>query len=183
MEWDILVDGYNVIKNNLMFRSLEYKNFAEARNLLIRQLKNRYRSTCHRVIVVFDGNGADEQVSHDDHIRIVYSRYGETADSVSVRLVTEARQAGRRVEMYSDDGEIRASVIEQKGGVQTTRQLMAQFNAAPRDVAQRSSHRQAMRRLYGLDPAYKAEDEQDNTPRQTGRRRKGKAQRHRRHKH
>jgi predicted RNA-binding protein with PIN domain len=183
MEWDILVDGYNVIKNNLMFRSLEYRNLAEARNLLIRQLKNRYRSTCHRVIVVFDGNGADEQVSHDDHIRIVYTRYGETADSVIVRLVAEARQAGRHVEMYSDDGEIRASVIEQKGSVQTTRQLMTQLNAAPRDVAQRSSHRQAMRRLYGLDPAYKDEDEQNDMPHQSRRRRKGKARHHRHHKH
>ena len=178
MEWDILVDGYNVIKNNLMFRSLEHKNLAEARNLLIRQLKNRYRHTDHRVIVVFDGNGASEQVSHDEHIRIVYSRYGETADSVIARLVAEARKAGRQVEMYSDDGEVRANVLKQEGSVHTTRQLMTRLNAAPHDIAQRAFHRQTMRRLYGIDPAYKPDDEQDDMPRH---RRKGKSSRRQHH--
>jgi len=182
MEWDILVDGYNVIKNNPMFRSLEHQNLAEARHLLIRQLKNRYRHSCHSVIVVFDGDGASEQVSHDDHIRIVYSRYGETADSVIVRLVAEARKAGRHVKMYSDDGEVRTSVVEQQGGVYTTKQLITQLNAAPRDVAQRSSHRQAMRRLYGIDPAYKPDDEQDDIPHHTRRRRKGRSSRLHHHK-
>src|SRR5450631_4151634 len=100
---DILVDGYNVIKNNLMFRTLETKSLAEARLLLIRQLQNRYRHTTYRVIVVFDGDGKHEQVSHEEHIRIIYSRYGETADSVIKRLSAEARSAGRLVQMYSDD--------------------------------------------------------------------------------
>lgn len=178
MEWDIVVDGYNVIKNNLMFRALEQNNLAQARDLLVRQLKNRYRHTSHRVTVVFDGSEAKEQVSHDDHIRIIYSRHGETADSVIVRLVAEARKAGRQVKMYSDDEEVRANVAAQKGGVQTTTQLTAQLNAAPRDVAQRSFHRQAMRRLYGIDPSYKPDDERDPPPRHTQRRRKGKSSRH-----
>ena len=183
MEWDILVDGYNVIKNNEMFRPLERKHLAEARNLLIRQLKNRYRHTCHQVIVVFDGDRASEQVSYDDHIRIIYSQHGETADSVIVRLAAEARKTGRHVKMFSDDGEVRANVVEQQGDVHTTRQLIAQFNAAPRDVAQRSSHRQAMRRLHGIDPAYKPDDEQDDMPHHAHRRRKGKSSRHHHYKY
>src|SRR6185312_10087694 len=159
MNSDLLVDGYNVIKNNLMFRSLEIKNPAEARKLLIQQLKSRYRHTTYQVVVIFDGDHTREQVSHDDHVRIIFSRQGETADSVIIRLMAEARKLGRKVEMYSDDEEIRSSVAEQGGSIHTTRQLTTHLNAAPRDVAQRSYHRQAMRRIYGIDPSYKPDDD------------------------
>jgi predicted RNA-binding protein with PIN domain len=156
---DILVDGYNVIKNNLMFRAMELKSLAESRNLLIRQLQNRYRHTIHRVIVVFDGAGRHEQVGHEEHIRIIYSRDGDTADSVIKRLSAEARAVGRPVEMYSDDEDVRQTVVEQGGKIQTTSHLMKQVHAAPRDVAIRSQHRIQARRIYGIDTPYKLEDE------------------------
>jgi predicted RNA-binding protein with PIN domain len=164
---DILVDGYNVIKNNLMFRAMETKSLAEARMLLIRQLQNRYRHTMQRVIVVFDGDDKHEQVSHDQHIRIIYSRYGETADSVIKRLSAEARSAGRSVEMYSDDEDVRQTVAEQGGKIQTTGHLIKQVQAPSRDVALRSQHRRQMRRIYGIDTPYKLEDEvePENSPR------------------
>jgi predicted RNA-binding protein with PIN domain len=177
MGCEVLVDGYNVIKNNLMFRSLQTRSLAEARNVLIRQLKNRYRHAFQRVTVVFDGDGAYEQVSHDEHIRIIFSRHGETADSVIIRLASEARMAGREVEMYSDDGEIQQSVATKGGTVCTTGQLVTRLNAAPRDVASRSMHRQAMRRLYGIDPSYKPDDERE-PPRPHGKK-KRKSSRHR----
>ncbi len=159
MGLEILVDGYNVIKNNMMFQMVEVKSLAESRMLLIRQLKNRYRQTTHRVIVVFDGNSRQEQVSHDEHIRIIYSRYGETADSVIVRLAAEAQDNGQQVILYSDDVEVKENVLERGGQTQTTRTLTAHLNEAPRDIALRSQHRQAMRRAYGIDPAYKPDDE------------------------
>jgi uncharacterized protein len=156
---DILVDGYNVIKNNFMFRSLEMRSLADARLLLIRQLQNRYRHTAHRVIVVFDGDGKQEQIRHEDHIRIIYSCYGETADSVIKRLSAEARSAGRQVQMYSDDEDIRQTVSEHGGTVQTTSHLVKQVQAAPRDMTLLSQHRQKMRRIYGIDTPYKLADE------------------------
>jgi predicted RNA-binding protein with PIN domain len=161
---NILVDGYNVIKNNLMFRAMETKSLAESRNLLIRQLQNRYRHTIHRVIVVFDGDGKREQVCHEEHILIIYSLAGETAGSVLKRLSAEARAVGRPVEMYSDDEDVRQTVVEQGGTIQTTGHLMKQVHAAPRDVAIRSQHRIQMRRIYGIDTPYKLEDELEGTP-------------------
>ena len=101
MGHEILVDGYNIIRNNEMFRFMEIQHRAEARTLLIKQLHNRYRHQTCRVTVVFDGNGAKEQMSHEDHIRIIYSRYGETADRVIARLAAEAKAAGHQVEMYN----------------------------------------------------------------------------------
>jgi predicted RNA-binding protein with PIN domain len=158
---DILVDGYNVIKQSASFRAVEAKSLAAAREVLISQLVNRYRHMPHQVIVVFDGSGANEQVSHDRCVRIIYSRYGETADSVIACLAAEARVAGREVEMYSDDSEVRRAVAQQGGEVHNTGQLTSQFNAAPRDVARRARHRQAMRRKYQLDPVRDPDDERE----------------------
>ena len=156
---DILVDGYNILKNEPSFKEAETRNLASARHLLITQLVNRYRHTPHQVIVVFDGDGTTEQVSYDRRIRIIFSRQGETADSVIARLAAEARDAGREVEMYSNDLAVQRAVAEQGGGVCTTGQLASQLNAAPRDVAKRAKHRMAMRRKYGLDPVYDADEE------------------------
>src|SRR5262249_54672290 len=148
MGCDILVDGYNVIKNNLMFQVLETKNLGIARSVLVKQLKNRYRQTPFRVIVVFDGNDTQEQVYHDDHIRIIFSRQGETADRVIARLAAEARAHGREILVYSDDLEVQQSVVEQGGKKHTTHNLTKDLNAAPQDVEARVRHRQAMRHAY-----------------------------------
>ncbi|TMB82418.1 MAG: NYN domain-containing protein [Chloroflexi bacterium] len=126
---DILVDGYNIIKNSAAFKNVEARNLAAARDALVTQLVNRYRHTPHRVLLVFDGDGASEQVSHDRRIHIIYSRHGETADNVIARLAAEARAAGREIETPS------------------------------RDVARRARHRMAIRQKYGLDPNYDPDDE------------------------
>lgn len=180
MERDVLVDGYNVIKNNLMFQTLVGKNFAYARELLIRQLKNRYRFVTSQVIVVFDGDDIREQTSHDEHVRIIFSRRGETADSVIKRLTIEARKHGRDVELYSDDQEVRLSVTERGGGSKSTGQLTKKLTAASQDVAYRSLYRQEMRRVYGIDPMakYKDDDEADLYPQsQRGKKKKKKSSR------
>ncbi|GCE13592.1 NYN domain-containing protein [Tengunoibacter tsumagoiensis] len=180
MAHQILIDGYNVIKNNAMYQAVESKNIANARTILLTQLKNRYRHTPYHIIVVFDGNDKKEQISHDDHIRIIFSRYGETADSVIARIAREARQAGHTTTLYSDDGEVKESVKDQGGNAKTTHQLTTHLNAAPSDVATRSHHRQAMRRIYGIDPAYKDEEaiEASYQP-QKGKRKHRAAKRHR----
>lgn len=162
MTYEILVDGYNVIKNNTMFKYVEDKSQAEARNLLIKQLSNRYRTSTDRVIVVFDGKEAQEQTLHQDHIRIIYSRYGETADMVIVRLAEIAQREGRQVMLYSDDGEVKYNVTRHGGHALTTRGLVSHMNSASSDVAQRAEFRMAMRRMYGIDPAYKAIDHEDS---------------------
>lgn len=181
MARDILVDGYNVIKNNMMFHALEIKNLANARDLLIKQLQNRYRHTEHRVIVVFDGDGNREQVRHQDHIRVIFSQHGETADNVIVRLAALARQAGREVEMYSNDVEVCESVQQQGGTTRTTGMLTKQLTAGSHDVVARVMHRQAMRKMYGIDPMYKADDEIDVSTSPRGGKKKKKRASRRRH--
>jgi uncharacterized protein len=174
---DILVDGYNVIKRDVSFQALSAKRLAAARQLLVDQLASRYRHTPHQVIVVFDGVGVSEQSSQDRRVRIIYSRAGETADSVIARLAASARAVGREVELYSDDREVRQSVSQQGGSVGSTNQLTKHLNAAPADLARLSHHRQQARRQYGLDPAQKFELD-DYEPASSHNRKKGKKTRH-----
>lgn len=176
MGHDILVDGYNIIKNSPSFRAVESKNFAAARDALITLLVQRYRHTPHQVVVVFDGDGKDEQVHSVQRVRVIYSRYNQTADSVIARLATEAQRAGREVEMYSNDGEVQQSVAQQGGRVFTVNQLTNQFNTPSRDTAQRSQHRQTVRRQYGLDPSFDLDDDPIDRRPSSG---KKKSRRHR----
>lgn len=148
---DILVDGYNVIKRAPSFQAVRAQSLAAARAQLIALLRNRYRHTPHQVIVVFDGNETLEQTSNEQRIRIVYSRHGETADSVIARLAASAQADGRAVEIYSDDIEVQQSVTAQGGITQTTSQLEREMYKAPRDIERRTRHRVAVRRKYGLD--------------------------------
>jgi predicted RNA-binding protein with PIN domain len=168
---DILVDGYNVIKRAPSFQAVREQSLAVARAHLVALLINRYRHTPHQVTVVFDGNETLEQVSHERRIRIIYSRHDETADNVIARLAAGARAAGREVEIYSDDIEVRQSVVSQGGTVQTTAQLERQVHAAPRDIERRARYRIAMRRKYGLASNYCDEDE-DEPPRLPGKKKK-----------
>ncbi len=169
---DILVDGYNVIMNSNLLHAAGGKREL-ARETLIAQLAQRYRHTPHRVIVVFDGKGEWETVTFEKRIRIVYSRHGETADSVIARLAAEAHGAGREIEMYSNDREVQHSVVRQGGGAHTVSHLTEQLNAPPRDVAKRAHHRIIVRQKYGLDPNYDHDDE-PQPPYRKGKKRKRK---------
>ena len=174
---EILVDGYNVINRNVSFQASSTKSLASARQLLVNQLANRYRHTPHQVIVVFDGDGVSEQTLQDRRVRIIYSRAGETADSVIARLAASARAAGREVELYSDDNEVRQSVSQQGGTISSTNQLTKNLNAAPADLARLSHHRQQARRQYGIDPRQKYELDDFHSP-SSYNRKKGKKSRH-----
>jgi predicted RNA-binding protein with PIN domain len=160
MGCDILVDGYNVIKNNEPFRSAQKHSLEYARTLLVKQLNSRYRHTPYQVTVVFDGDSVHEQTLHEQRVRIVYSRRGETADCVITRLAAQAREAGREVVTVSDDLEVRHGVSG--GEVRSTGQLAHHLNAPPPDIARKFRHRQQAIRTYGLNPHLKDRDEEDS---------------------
>ncbi len=161
MAREILVDGYNVIKNSEPFRSAQKHGLSHARTLLIKQLISKYRHTPHQITVVFDGDGVHEQITHEQRVRIIFSRRGETADRVIMRLAAQARETGCEVETISNDLEVRQSVAESGGATRSTSQLTHQLNAPPPDVGRRFRHRQKTIRDYGLNPALKDRDDED----------------------
>jgi uncharacterized protein len=103
---EIIVDGYNLIGSDAgLTGNLEHK-----RNWLIQAIANYQRAKGHEITVVFDGwrSGSVTEVGENrDGVGIVYSRLGEKADSVIVRL---ARKRGSGCIVVTSDKEVRNAV-------------------------------------------------------------------------
>src|SRR5687768_1396263 len=103
---NIIIDGYNLIGSERGLRGdLEHQ-----RNWLLQRLSVYQQVRGHTVVLVFDGwkTGLIDEVSENKHgVRIVFSRQGEKADSVIVRL---ARQKGSGCVVVTSDREVRRAV-------------------------------------------------------------------------
>jgi predicted RNA-binding protein with PIN domain len=112
MATEIIVDGYNLIGSETgLGANLEHK-----RNSLVRQLANYQQVKGCRITVVFDGwrsGWMDEIQEKRSNISVIYSRQGEKADGVVVRL---ARQRGGGCVVVTSDREVR-SAVERFGAV------------------------------------------------------------------
>lgn len=100
----IVVDGYNVIRRLPELRRQEAQGLEAGRDALVRMLAAYRRARGHhRITVVFDGAahpvglGGTGRVAGID---VRYSRAGETADAVILRL---ARQGGAGALVVSSD--------------------------------------------------------------------------------
>lgn len=100
----ILVDGHNLILGQPELKKLHTQNSAAAREGLVDWLSRFQATSDSAVMVVFDGKGAERSASGGDEgeVLVMYSRSGETADSVIERIALN--QAGkRRVTVVSND--------------------------------------------------------------------------------
>jgi predicted RNA-binding protein with PIN domain len=109
---DIIIDGYNLIGSEQGLQgALEHK-----RNWLVQQLSRYQKLKQFNLIVVFDGwragsaNEASEKIAG---LSVIYSRLGEKADQVIVRI---AREKGAGAVVVSSDREIR-NAVERFGAV------------------------------------------------------------------
>lgn len=103
---DLIVDGYNLIGASDGLRG----NLEPKRNWLIHKLAAYQRRKSFNVIVVFDGwrsGQASETQQKNQGVTVVYSRIGEKADAVVIRL---ARERGSGCVVVTSDREIRHAV-------------------------------------------------------------------------
>lgn len=103
---DVIVDGYNLIgAERGLGESLEPK-----RNWLVQRLSAYRKIKQFNLTVVFDGwrSGAvEENLQIKDGVSVVYSRLGEKADAVIIRL---ARAKGSGSVVITSDREIQKAV-------------------------------------------------------------------------
>ncbi|MBI5375269.1 MAG: NYN domain-containing protein [Candidatus Schekmanbacteria bacterium] len=97
----LLIDGYNLIG---AFGSLDRDSLENLRNDIIKKLASYKKVKGSNVVVVFDGenSGADSE-SRDriSGIDLLYSRHGEKADDVIVRMAASGK--GKYVIVTSDN--------------------------------------------------------------------------------
>jgi len=101
----MIVDGYNFIFNFINPKGLDNDTLAFCRGRLISDLADYHYHNKREVVVVFDARHSDNRTrtSHYyNHIRVIYSRSGETADSVIEQLVESNRKYDRIYVVTSD---------------------------------------------------------------------------------
>ena len=158
----LVVDGYNVIFKSprylaRMDESVEGDPFEQARDLLVADVA-AYAKGRYEPVIVFDASGNVSPERPDlsrAGVRMVFSRAGESADTVIERLVTEQRMLPRAVTVVTSDRTIRATV----GGVPVTRissdVLVADVGALAVEYERANAERQTqhMRLEDRIDPA------------------------------
>ena len=108
---NILIDGYNLIRQSVSLRRFERQSLDAGRRALIAWLSDYRRRKDHRITVVFDGwesGPAQEERDYSSGISIIYSSRGEKADEVIKRLTA---QSDEEIIVVSSDREISSFAI------------------------------------------------------------------------
>lgn len=95
MSLHIIVDGYNVIRQSKQLSILDLRDIQEGRESLQDLLAGYRKIKGHRITIVFDGTNAmslDLQRQRFRGIEILFSRNGETADTVIKRMAARERE-------------------------------------------------------------------------------------------
>ncbi len=157
----VVVDGYNLIRQSARLSAKEELSLEHGRQALVERLRQYKRIRGHRITVVFDGINKlalGEEETRQKGIRIIYSRQGETADSVIKKI---CRNESQRVLVVTSDREL-AKYAETCGSVS----LDSEDFETKIEMA-----------LYGDFKEVKEEDEEEGWSPSSGTRKKGPAKR------
>ncbi len=147
----ILIDGYNVIRNMPGLAAAERASLAGGRDALLAQVTARFRHTPHQVIVVFDGDGPVETrqgIARMSRGQVVFTRRGETADATIGRLAAQGQSEGKSVVVCTNDLAVRTEIAGFGAQNASVPELGRALNAAPKHIARRFRHQQAVRKQW-----------------------------------
>jgi predicted RNA-binding protein with PIN domain len=86
----LIVDGHSIVFAWPDLRKLHQRRTVLARDALAKRLRDYQDWTGIRVVLVFDGAGDKVSAHSDPHdIQVMYSRKGQTADSIVERLAAK----------------------------------------------------------------------------------------------
>ena len=129
----LIVDGYNVIRNNKRYlvygEDFTHDAWNQARETLINDAALLANQDYEKCLVVFDGAGNDQSQGEPfakAGIEVVFSPHGVSADSVIEQRAHDAREKGFEVVVVSSDFTVQSTVFG--GGV--TRMSASAFGNA-----------------------------------------------------
>ena len=103
MPLHIIIDGYNLIRQSDAISLFDLQDIQSGREALIDALALYKKTKKHPVTVVFDGTdaiGFDRQRQRVKGVTLIFSRYGETADTVIKKMA--ASEKDRALVVSSD---------------------------------------------------------------------------------
>ena len=139
----ILIDGYNLSRNMPGSRLEDGVTLATARENLLAMVRQRFRGTPHRVVVVFDGNGEREVCEPIKGLhggRCIFTQRGMSADAAIVRLNAEAKDEGRDVVVCTDDLEVRQNTTRHGATHASVAEMTQTLNAPDKYTEKRFKH-------------------------------------------
>lgn len=95
MSIHIIIDGYNLIRQSEVLSGFERQNIQAGRDALVDMLAAYRRVKRHKITVVFDGSEAICDYPSQDRVQgisIVFSKFGEIADTVIKRMAAKERE-------------------------------------------------------------------------------------------
>jgi predicted RNA-binding protein with PIN domain len=126
----LIVDGYNLIFSDAEYARAAVGDLDGARARLVEDVAAYCRGEA-RGTVVFDGGGnpeSDGSMHHIAGVAVVFSRAGETADSVIESLARRTRERGESAIVVTSDAATQFAVMG--GGI--TRRSSVEFGAVLR---------------------------------------------------
>ena len=105
MSIHIIIDGYNLIRQSQRLSILDLQDIQLGRDTLVDMLAVYKKVKSHRITVVFDGDTAplfSQQRDRRKGISIIFSRKGESADTVIKKMARKERQAALVVSSDQD---------------------------------------------------------------------------------
>jgi hypothetical protein len=148
MALHIIVDGYNLIRQSPALLACEREGLARGREALLARLAAYRRLKPHRITVVFDGGAAPAFSPPRDRLQgiaVIYSRPGETADSVILRLAAQERE--RALVVSSDRAVMRQAAASGAAAVDSPEFEARMRLAAALDGAEPDGEAPAERRI------------------------------------
>ncbi|MDX6766131.1 MAG: NYN domain-containing protein [Candidatus Methylacidiphilales bacterium] len=128
----LLVDGHSVIFQREDLRLLHARNTRKARQQLQDELARLHDTTPWRVTLVFDGRQGTTDPVEAGKMAVIYSKEGQTADSIIERLVASAPKPQQVHVVTADHAE--ALMVESSGAaVHSPLWLEDQFRQAGED--------------------------------------------------
>lgn len=136
----LLVDGYNVIRNNARYASQEddfesASMWNKARQTLVNDAALMAHGAYEHCTVVFDGAGNAASTGEPRHVAgidVMFSPAGVSADTVIERLAHDARERGFEAVVVSSDFAIQSTVF----GAGVTRMSATGFAGAADELEQ-----------------------------------------------
>lgn len=127
---NIIVDGYNLIRQSPSLSSIDIRDLQGGREELIKRLSLYRKSKRHPITVVFDGWMAEnptEVRQREKGITIIFSRSGEKADEVIKRIAIKGQE---RIVVVSSDHDLASFCQKQGAAILGSREFEMKMQAA-----------------------------------------------------
>lgn len=140
----VFVDGYNILNSWVEARFLMPGELDFTREQLVRHLSSCFAFWGSDCWLVFDAHlvkgGRGNSEPHGEHLRIIFTVEGQTADSFIERSVDEMRTLGKQVTVCTSDWEEQNIVLTRGAHRMSARDLLWRVKRAELEMSNLSKH-------------------------------------------